>query len=61
MGIICMKCVINLFDDDKIVEIVTDIPKTNIIALSKFQNRLNWSSEELVDDIIEQYIKSRGL
>ena len=56
-----MKCVINLFDDDKIVEIVTNIPKTNIISLSTYQNKLNWSSEELVDDIIEGYIKLRGL
>lgn len=55
-----MKCVINLFDDE-CIEIVTNIHNSNIIALKQYMDKTNMSSEELIDDLIEGYIKIKKL
>lgn len=56
-----MKCVINLFDDSETIEIVPNLDDKNINALDSFLSDKSWSYEELVEDIIEEYIKLRGL
>ena len=55
-----MKCVINLFDDE-CIEIVTNIHNSNITALKQYMDKTNMSSEELIDDLIEGYIKIKQL
>ena len=56
-----MKYAIDLYNEYRYREIVVDIPDINIEKLDNFCEEHGWSSEELVIDLIETFIKSRGL
>lgn len=56
-----MKCVVTLCDDSAYVEIETKVHDSNIVTLKNYMEKKNMSSEELVDDLIEAYIKLKNL
>ena len=56
-----MKCVVSLYNENEDIEIVTDLADVNINVLKQFANEHEMSFEELVEDLIEGYIKLRRL
>lgn len=55
-----MMCVINLYKDDEILEIVTDLDNNDVQTLSNFINKKSWSSEKLVNKLIKEFIQHRS-